>query len=492
MPAQPPDFPPDVNDSHMADEPVGSNDPQGATVEPEAKPIAAQWSQLWKTEDWWAIWIGAILLLANLFLVYSSVTHSNPLKPWLAAPAKWTDNPLDSLAPLKEGKRIVQTIVGMGVVFVISALLFGLGNRVIGRPFSRFVIGFVPVFFLAILAYMMAGHTLIHAYNLEYALWALLVGLSISNTIGTPEWIRPALCAEFVIKTGLVLLGAEVLLTVLLALGIPGIFIAWFVTPVVLITTYWFGQRVLGMESRTLNMVISADMSVCGVSAAIATAAACRAKKEELSLAIGLSLCFTVIMMVILPAVIKMLGMSELVGGAWIGGTIDSTGAVSAAGGMLGDVALKAATTIKMIQNVLIGVVAFGVALYWVLVVEPSETARYPSLWELWYRFPKFVLGFIGASIAFTILYHSDAGPEMVTGVIGGTKIFRGWFFCLAFVMIGLETDFRSLAKFFGAGKPLILYVCGQSLNLSLTLFMAWLMFDVIFTQSAALVTGTP
>ena len=113
----------------------------------------------------------------------------------------------------------------------------------------------------------------------------------------------------------------------LLALGLPGVFVAWVVTPIVLISTYWFGQKILKMESRSLNMVISADMSVCGVSAAIATAAACKAKKEELSLAIGMSLTFTVVMMVVMPAVIKAVGMDEVLGGAWLGGTIDSTGA---------------------------------------------------------------------------------------------------------------------------------------------------------------------
>ena len=119
-------------------------------------------------------------------------------------------------------------------------------------------------------------------------------------------------------------------------------------------------------------MVISADMSVCGVSAAIATAAACKAKKEELSLAIGMSLSFTVLMMIVMPPLIAWMDLGQIVGGAWIGGTIDSTGAVGVAGAMLGEQALFVATTIKMIQNVLIGFVAFAVATYWVTRVERS------------------------------------------------------------------------------------------------------------------------
>ena len=143
---------------------------------------------------------------------------------------------------------------------------------------------------------------------------------------------------------------------------------AWVVTPIVLITTFIFGQKVLKMASPTLNITISADMSVCGTSAAIAAAAACRAKKEELTLALGLSMTFTAIMMVALPAFIKYLGLPEVLGGAWIGGTVDSTGAVAAAGALLGPKAMYVAATVKMIQNVLIGVTAFGIAVYLSLI----------------------------------------------------------------------------------------------------------------------------
>ncbi len=283
------------------------------------------------------------------------------------------------------------------------------------------------------------------------------------------------------------LLGAEVLFNRLLALGVPGVFVSWTVTPIVLIGTYIFGQRVLKIPSRSLNMVICADMSVCGVSAAIATAAACRAKKEELSLAIGLSLAFTVVMMVLMPPIIGWMGLGEVVGGAWIGGTIDSTGAVAAAGGMLGPNALTVAATVKMIQNILIGFVAFGVAVYWVTVVEPTSDARKPNAAEIWRRFPKFVLGFVAASILFTFV--SASGPERRAisdaVVLGFTGPLRNWLFCLAFVSIGLETNFRELRRFLVGGKPLVLYVCGQALNLALSLLMCWLMFEKVFPDAA-------
>ncbi len=413
---------------------------------------------------------------------------------WLARPGAWDRNPLSAFY---KGERLI--VAGLVAVFVVVLLVFAAGVRLLGESVGRFAPAFVGLFLLAILAYVLAGQNVIKYYNLEYVLWALVVGMLISNTIGTPGFLRPAVRTEFYIKTGLVLLGAEILLGRLLILGLPGVCMSWITTPVVLVSTYWFGQRLLGMPSRSLNMVISADMSVCGVSAAIATAAACRAKKEELSLAIGISLAFTAVMMVVMPWGVRAVGMSDVVGGAWLGGTIDSTGAVAAAGGMLGTTALEVAVTIKMIQNILIGVVAFGVAVYWVTVVEAGSPAAgasqagaavaLPSLMEIWYRFPKFVLGFVGALLVFSAIYVSGAGGKaLVEAATSGTsEPLRGWLFCLAFVSIGLETNFRELFHYLKDGKAIALYVVGQSLNLALSLFMAWLMFEKVFPQAATI-----
>jgi uncharacterized integral membrane protein (TIGR00698 family) len=409
---------------------------------------------------------------------------SAPFKAWVAKPEKWDARPLDSI--YLEGKH--NAIFPIAVVAIVGLILFGTGLMVMGESFGRFAIAFVPLFLLGLLSYVMAAHSVIKWANLEYPLWALLVGLSISNTVGLPAWLKPAARTEFYIKTGLVLLGAEVLMSQLVALGLPGIFISWVVTPIVLVTTYIFGQRVLRMESKTLNLVISADMSVCGVSAVIATAAACRAKKEELSLAIGISLAFTVVMMVLMPKFIQWSGMSRVVGAAWIGGTIDATGAVAAAGEILGKDVFAVAAAMKMIQNILIGVIAFAVAVYWVTYEERSSDATKPSLWEIWHRFPKFVLGFVLASAVFSAIYAVIPGGEHVVKAAtdGCTKTMREWFFCLAFVSIGLETNFRELAGYLKGGKPLMLYVCGQAFSLVLSLAMCWLMLEVVFPNAAA------
>ena len=381
-------------------------------------------------------------------------------------------------------------IPGLVVLGIGLGVITGLGMVVMGYNFVSYFIGFLAVFALACVANVLGGYKPTAQYGVNGEIMAIVVGMAIANTIGTPKWIKPAVQVEYYIKAGLVLLGAEVLFNKILAIGIPGIFVAWVVTPIVLCGTYIFGQNVLKMPSKTLNITISADMSVCGTSAAIAVAAACRAKKEELTLSVGLSMVFTAIMMIAMPAFIKMVGLPEVLGGAWIGGTVDSTGSVAAAGAFLGPKALQVAATVKMIQNVLIGVSAFCVAIYFATKVEKRDDGQQVGAMEIWNRFPKFVIGFLGASIVLSTIAGSigaDLDYALINkGVLSVTKPLRGHFFTLSFVAIGLATNFRELAHYFKGGKPLVLYVCGQTFNLGLTLLMAWIMFYKVFPEITA------
>ena len=569
-----------------------------------------EWSEMWKKEDWWAIWLGFALLILGAILYFPSAgdhaqelkqieqkyadeafrtkkiktiawyqmqdakgkvkARSNAAGKWLksfsAKPKKWTANPIDAFyrseddaaairakneakyeaakakvsAELEEARQaqqaaeaanwndpqlnekakneildwrdarlaassvkkkatakaynLVPNLIGLGVFF---GIFFGIGMYFMGVPFGSFLKGFVFVYLVTILAWLMSYQATMKHYGIGYAAWAIIFGMLISNTVGTPKWAMPAVQTEYYIKTGLVLLGAKILFEKIITIGTAGIFVAWVVTPTVWLTTYWFGQRIVKMPSKRLNAVICSDMSVCGVSAAIAAASACKAKKEELTLAVGLSLVFTALMMILMPAFIKAVFPVDkqlILGGAWMGGTIDATGAVAAAGAFLGEKALYVAATIKMIQNVLIGVIAFFVALYFTTRVEAEETGHKVGLMEIWYRFPKFVLGFIAASVIFSAFFSyynaqvEGLGSTMVDqGVIKGMgDLFRKWFFTLSFVSIGLATNFRELREHFRGGKPFILYVTGQSLNLCLTLLMAYIMFYVVFPELTA------
>jgi len=390
-------------------------------------------------------------------------------------------------------QRVGSIVPSLVVTFLCLVALTAAGVGVMGRSRSRYALAFLAIFLLAVLSFGLANQAWVKGNGLSYAAWALALGLLISNTVGTPGWLQAGVRTEMYIKTGLVLLGAEILFGKILSLGPPGLLVAWVVTPVVIVFMWLFGTRVLKMVSKPMVMIIAAATSVCGVSAAIAVAGASRAKKEELTLTVGMTLIFTVLMMVFMPMFVHAVGMSDVLGGAWIGGTVDSTGAVVAAGAFLGPRAETVAAVVKMIQNILIGVVGFCVALYWVTSVDRDPSAPRPGPAEIWVRFPKFIVGFVGASCLFSFvlaplfgsLFDGEGIDLVEKGVIRAvTNPLRGWFFCLAFVSIGLESDFKSLARQMEGGKPLVLYVVGQSFNLLLTLVMAWLAFSVLFPDA--------
>ena len=419
--------------------------------------------ELVRREDWWSVWVG-FALLASVFGGFVSYVPGFP---------RWTSPLLGMPASLL--LPLLLLMLGVGALTAIAV-------GTVGDDAGRYIRAFPVVFVLATAAFYIASNRVLAAYGLGYALWALVIGLIISNFIGTPDWLRPAVRTELFVKVGLVILGAEVIFGRILELGQYGLIVAWGVTPLVLLSMFWFGYRKLGL-SPSFAMVIAAATSVCGVSAAIAVAGACRAKKEELTLAVGMTLIFTVLMMVGMPFLAQAMGLDPIVAGAWIGGTVDSTGAVVAAGQILGDNAMQTAAVVKMIQNILIGIVAFGVALYWVARIEPGSGDR-PRIGEIWNRFPKFVLGFIGASFIVSFGLVPLLGADGVDAAIDITSDYRSWFFCLAFLSIGLESDFRQLGKQMGSGKPLVLYLVGQTFNILLTLLVVWIVFSgIIFSK---------
>ncbi|UCG79677.1 MAG: putative sulfate exporter family transporter [Desulfobacterales bacterium] len=393
-------------------------------------------------------------------------------------------------------ERKNKVLIPILVSLIALGLICSVGLKVMGEKAGKFLGAYFFVALLTFVALFVQYQKTIKAYGLSYAFWALLFGLLISNTVGTPKFIMHAVKTEMYIKTGLVLLGAEILFGKILRLGVPGLMVAWIVTPTVVTFMYFFGTRTLKMVSKPLVTIIAMATSVCGVSAAIAAAAATRAKKEELTLGVGMTLIFTVLMMIFMPLGIKAVGMSPVLGGAWMGGTIDSTGAVVAAGAMLGADAETVAAVVKMVQNVLIGLLGFVLAVIWVTKVDRDPNAPKPRLIEIWVRFPKFIVGFVLASLIFSFVLvplfgtlFGKVGALMSSGlplveknvIKPVTNPLRGLFFCLAFVSIGLESNFRDLASQLVGGKPIMLYIIGQSFNLALTLFVAWIAFIMLF-----------
>ncbi|MDQ2638072.1 MAG: YeiH family protein, partial [Actinomycetota bacterium] len=211
---------------------------------------------------------------------------------------------------------------------------------------------------------------------------------------------------------------------------------------------------------------------ICGVSAAIAAAGAVQAKREQLAYAASLVIAFALPSIFLLPWLADILNLSDAVAGAWIGGNIDTTAAVAAAGAIAGEDALQIATIVKTTQNALIGVVAIALTAYFALKVERKSAAdARPSLGQFWERFPKFVLGFIAASIIGTLFLQ--AGGEKAA--IATVNDLRTWFLIFAFVAIGLEFSLKGLKE--AGWRPIALFASATVVNIVVALGLAAVLF---------------
>lgn len=350
-------------------------------------------------------------------------------------------------------------------------VLAGLGMLLMGESIKNFTMGFPIVFVLAGVAFFISGNATLHYYGLEFVFWALLIGLLISNVIGVPDWLKTSVKTEFFIKIGLVLLGAEVLFGVIAKIGVYGILQAILVIVVVFYFCMWLAKKI-GLDDE-FSSILAASVSICGVSAAIAAGGAVRGDPKKVSHAISLVLLCAIPMLIFQPLIAKAVGMPPAVAGAWIGGTIDTTGAVVAAGAIAGEKAMSVAVIVKMVQNVLIGAAAFILAVWWTF--KGKEAGEKPGIMEIWYRFPKFIVGFIIASIVFSF-FIAESEAKAVTDI---TKSLRGWWFTLAFLCIGLETRFKDLVAM-GGGRPAVAFLGAQALNIIWTLILAYLIFGGI------------
>ena len=432
-------------------------------------------SDLWKKEDWLAVWIGFIVILIACVAVLTGAFD-------FAAAKFSTWHLWESVA---EKKSLFAQFNGafwgkLARTFVVLSILFTAGVKLQGGNIKKYFLAFLVLFVLAVVVRIISAEFTLNRY-LEWAFWALIVGLMIANTVGTPAWLKPAIRTEFYIKTGLVIMGFSVLFSNIAKFGLYGLGIAWIVTPIVILFMWWFGTKVLKIGNKPLVITIASATSVCGTSAAIATGAASGAKKDDLSIAISISIIFTILMMVFEPMIIRAVGMSQLMGGALIGGTVDSTGAVVLAGNALGPEAEQAAVLVKSIQNILIGFIAFFVAIFFATRVDKDPNKKVGA-GEIWTRFPKFIIGFFVASLVASFIILPLAGSSQVSAINSVLDQYKNWAFVLAFTSIGLDTNFKEIARQKQGGKVLWLYIVGQVFNIALTFFAVWfLLSGVVF-----------
>jgi uncharacterized integral membrane protein (TIGR00698 family) len=421
-----------------------------AAASPTSSQTATKTKPWWSVEDWVVVWTAGVAILA-VMLGYRPSSFS----------MKWaTAAQFASLLSLAN-------FTGWLTLAFVSGLLSCVGIALMRESVRSFAAGFPLVFVLALGSQALAGNAVANAWGIEFVIFALTLGLLVSNSIGTPSWLMPAVRTEFYIKNGIILMGATIIFGDVMRAGVLGILQSVLVVIVVWCFSFWLARR-LRLDDEFAAM-LSTAVSICGVSAAIAACGAIEGDRRKLSYVTSIVLIVAVPMIVLQPWLIRQFGISQMVGGAWLGGTLDTTGSVVAAGELIGETATKVGTIVKFSQNVLIGVAAFLLSVWW---SARSADQRGTSLGVIWSRFPKFVLGFIGASVVFSFAVQ----PAVVATVKPVFTNLRNVFFSLAFVSIGLETKFSDLLKM-EEGRPFWCFLGAQAFNVLWTLLLAWLIF---------------
>jgi uncharacterized integral membrane protein (TIGR00698 family) len=441
------------------------------TAHPQPFVRRSPWSELFRKEDWWAIWIGLGLIAVAVALF----AGGGSIK-WIAvAPQKWS-HPSDVAQQLKlHGLQYA-------ALFVLWAVAFGIGAAALGFKITRFLPAFLLVYLAAGSIYFLGQWDQAAHYNLEPPLVALGLGLLFSNTLGVPRWLEPGLRVEFYIKTGIVLLGAGLPLTLIAWAGPVAIVQAAIVSLATFGVIYAAAVR-LGLDRR-LAATLGTGGAVCGVSGAIAVGGAVGAKKEEVSVAISLVVVWAIIMIFLLPLIARALNLSTGVAGAWIGTSefADAAGLAAAQtyGGYAGnvpgiagspDAAVSAFTLMKVIgRDVWIGVWAFVLSLIATTRWERTGVQSKSSAAEIWNRFPKFVLGFLVASVLMTLVTrgfdYAVYKKEVLPTLVAPLQAFRTWAFTFAFLSIGLSTRIREFASI--GARPFVAFTIGVVVNVIL------------------------
>lgn len=406
-------------------------------------------------------WVVVILGLAIILLALSGVIIPKPSFSWADSAA--LTNKVLSLDNLK--------IIGaqFGLVYITAIV----GAVLLRKDLIALLIVFPIVMVLTVIALIIAGNETVKNYNLEAVIFSLAIGLIISNCFKLPQWFKDALSTELYVKIGLVLLGTTVIFGDILEAGSKGLIQALLVVVSVWYFAYWVCRKL--KIDKEMSLMLSSAVSICGVSAAIATSGAIKGDTKKLSYVISLVLITAIPMMIFMPYLAEWMNLPQEVTGAWLGGSIDTTGAVVASGSLVGEEALKISTIVKFSQNVLLGIAAFFISIYWTYSksVDDETKKDKPTLKLIWDRFPKFVVGFVFVSLMFSFV----VSPEANNMVKDSLKSIQGLWFALAFTSIGLETNFKDLFKQDNK-KPLYAFIVAQTFNIVVTLIIAMALFN--------------
>jgi uncharacterized integral membrane protein (TIGR00698 family) len=305
--------------------------------------------------------------------------------------------------------------------------------------------------------------------DIEYVLWAILLGAVIRNTVGLHRVFQPGVGTyELWLKIGIVLLGARFLIGDVLRLGGVSLVLVFLdiavATGIVLLLGRWLRL------SGKLTSLLAMGTAICGVSAIIAGRGAIEADEEDSGYAIAAILALGAIALLTFPLIGHGLALTDTEYGVWVGLAVDNTAETTAAGALYSPAAQDVAVLVKNTRNALIGFVVLLYALYWssrgqARAVGTGFTARAGFVWA---RFPKFVLGYLAVSALAT------AGLFSKVEITSLGNLSR-WAFLLTFAGVGLNFDLREMRR--TGLRPLVVGA------LALAVVAATALGEVLFTS---------
>ena len=464
------------------------------------------------SEDWLSVWIGLAIFILSLGLLAGA-----DLMGWVVSTQVWT-----SLSrALGTASKTYAGIGGFGALlatYVALLVALSIGAAALKANVARFALGFTAVFWLAYICWIIGSWANFAAntpgdmqkFGIHWSLRltseggfivALLAGLFIGNFMPAfAQWMKEAVRPELYIKIAIVLLGGFLgvtaaeklsLATSLMFLGLAAIIVAYLIfwSVVYYVARQWFGF------SREWAAPLASGISVCGVSAAIATAGAIRARPVVAIMVSSLVVIFAVVELLILPFLAQaFLSHEPLVAGAWMALSVKTDGAAVASGAItesfiLANAAaegvnyakgwvLGTAATVKVFIDIFIGIWAFVLAYIWTTRIEQRAGERAQAR-EIWERFPKFVIGYVVTFVLILLIALGASAPVMakVKAAMGEANTFRGIFFVLTFFTIGVMTNFRKLWEE-GIGKLAGVYLlCLFGFIIWVGLVIAWLFY---------------
>lgn len=347
-----------------------------------------------------------------------------------------TSSVLTRSEPLSFPKRFFALLPGLTLLIVV-----GLAGKVLEQSIAR---------------YSKVHHLVIP--NIEYVLWAILIGMAISNTVGIAGAFKPGIATyEFWLKSGIVLLGARFLLADVLKLGAVSLTLVAIELALSIAFMTLLG-RIFKLSPK-LTSLLAVGSSICGVSAIIATKGAIDADDEDASFAIAAILALGALALFTFPPIGHWLGMSDRMYGLWAGTGVDNTAEAVAAGALYSDAAAKIAVLAKTTRNAMIGFVVLGYALYWA-AREGRQVVGNKAVF-LWQKFPKFVLGFLFISLLASLGLFT--GPQ-ITNLANLSR----WAFLLTFAGVGLRINFREMKK--QGLRPFVVGALGEVVIAAITL----------------------